>query len=164
VYNFLLIVVGTIGVMQALQTIKVILELPGILSGRLLLFDGMDMTFKNLKLRSKNQNCDVCSHNSTIKTLIDYEQFCGSKANDKNPNLKILNENERISANEYNQLMHISQKPFILVDVRSNEEYEMCHLKNSINIPFSTLKRKSSLNSLKKEMDKNGSDVSNGDF
>ncbi|XP_011494060.1 PREDICTED: adenylyltransferase and sulfurtransferase MOCS3 isoform X1 [Ceratosolen solmsi marchali] len=154
-------VVGTIGVMQALQTIKVILKLPGILSGRLLIFDGMDMTFKNLKLRSKNQDCEVCGRNPTIQTLIDYEEFCGSKANDKHQNLKILTANERISVNEYNELSHTPLKPFILIDIRSNQEYEMCHLKNSINIPFSTLSSKGCLDALKKEINKNETDISN---
>lgn len=57
--------------------------MPGVLRQRLLLFDGAENTFRNVKLRPRNANCAVCGDNSTIKQLIDYEQFCGSKANDK---------------------------------------------------------------------------------
>ena len=44
--------------------------------GRLLLFDALDMRFKELKLR-KNPDCKVCGPNATVKELIDYEAFCG---------------------------------------------------------------------------------------
>lgn len=153
--------------MQALQAIKIILELPGILSGQLLMFDGMDTTFRNFKLRSKNSDCAVCGHKPTIHTLIDYEEFCGAKANDKNPNLQILDASERITVNEYYNLSKLPAKPYLLVDVRSNEEFEMCHLSDSVNIPFSAISsqnNKSSLDNLKKEIDKAGPDLSNGKY
>ncbi|XP_016839633.1 adenylyltransferase and sulfurtransferase MOCS3 [Nasonia vitripennis] len=153
-------VVGTIGVMQALQAVKIILNMPGILSGRLLMFDGMETTFRNLKLRQKNLECAVCGTNPTIHKLIDYEEFCGAKANDKNPNLKILNANERITVNEYKELSKISSKPYLLVDVRSQEEFEMCSLEDSINIPFTKIRSENSLATIKKELDKAGSEVS----
>ena len=131
------------------------------------MFDGMDMTFRNLKLRPKSPDCAVCGHNSTIHELIDYEEFCGAKANDKNPNLKILSSNERISVNEYDKLSKLPSKPYLLIDVRSNQEFEMCHLKDSINVPFTSIESKNSLdnlNILKKELDKTGVDVTNGNF
>lgn len=57
--------------------------MPGVLSGRLLTFDGSNTTFRNIKLRPRNVNCSVCGDNPTITRLIDYEQFCGVKAHDK---------------------------------------------------------------------------------
>lgn len=72
-----------IGVLQALECIKIITEMPGVLSGRLLLFDACETIFRNIKLRNKVSNCAVCGDNPTILFPIDYEQFCGSKANDK---------------------------------------------------------------------------------
>lgn len=157
-----MLVVGTIGVMQALQAIKIILQSPGILSGRLLMFDGVDMIFRNLKLRMKNPDCAVCGNNPSIKSLIDYEEFCGAKANDKNPNLKILDTKERISVNEYSDCCKLPYKPYILVDVRSNEEFEMCHLRDAINIPLTTINHINSLNKLKQHIDDAGSELLNG--
>ena len=50
---------------------------------KLLLFDGFSGTFRHIKLRERNPECSVCGDDPTIKELIDYEQFCGSKPNDK---------------------------------------------------------------------------------
>lgn len=76
-------VTGTIGVLQALETIKILTEMDDVLNGRLLLFDGTSTQFRNIKLRNKQEGCNVCGKNPKIKDLIDYEQFCGSKAHDK---------------------------------------------------------------------------------
>lgn len=154
--------VGTIGVMQALQAIKIILDLPGVLSGRLLLFDGLDTTFKNIRLRGKNPDCAACGLSPTIRELIDYEEFCGAKANDKNPNLKILGTNERICVEEYSELAKDSAKTHLLIDVRSEEEFQICHLKNSINIPIGDIDKKSSLNTLRNEISKAKPGLLNG--
>lgn len=76
--------------LQALEAIKIILNLEDVLSGRMLLFDGYDTTFRCIKLRKKKLDCDVCGINPTIKQLIDYEEFCCSPANDKvGPNLPL---------------------------------------------------------------------------
>ena len=50
---------------------------------KLLLFDGFTGTFRHIKLRERDPKCPVCGDDPTIKQLIDYEQFCGSKPNDK---------------------------------------------------------------------------------
>ena len=47
------------------------------------MFDGLDGTFRSIKLRSRQTNCPVCGDNPTVTQLIDYEQFCGAKASDK---------------------------------------------------------------------------------
>src|SRR6185436_5893481 len=67
---------GIIGVMQAIETVKLILGKGESLIGRLVLFDALKMSFRELKLR-KNPDCPVCGPNPTIHELIDYEQFCG---------------------------------------------------------------------------------------
>lgn len=48
----------------------------------MLLFDGYDTTFRCIKLRKKKLDCDVCGITPKVRNLIDYEQFCGSAAND----------------------------------------------------------------------------------
>ncbi|KOC68384.1 Adenylyltransferase and sulfurtransferase MOCS3 [Habropoda laboriosa] len=131
--------VGTIGVLQALEALKIVLNVPYVLSGQLLLFDGLETKFRNISLRAKNANCAVCGEHPTIHKLIDYEQFCGAKANDKDPKLNLLRKEERISVEEYNTSLKLGTKGHILIDVRSPEEFEICHLQNSINIPISEI-------------------------
>ncbi|XP_024880813.1 adenylyltransferase and sulfurtransferase MOCS3 [Temnothorax curvispinosus] len=133
--------VGTIGVLQALETLKIILDMPDVISGRLLLFDGMETKFHNVRLRPKMTDCAICGEHRVIHELIDYEKFCGAKANDKDPNLNLLRKEERISVEEYNQIVKIDSKPHILIDVRSPEEYQICHIQNSINIPLPQLSK-----------------------
>ncbi|XP_071861797.1 ubiquitin-like activating enzyme 4 [Bombus fervidus] len=128
--------VGTIGVLQALEALKILLDLPYVLSGQLLLFDGLEMKFRKINLRAKNINCTVCGEHPTLHKLIDYEQFCGAKANDKDRKLNLLRTEERISVEEYNTTLKLGMKAHILIDVRSAEEFDICHLKNSINIPL----------------------------
>ena len=67
---------GTIGLIQATETVKLILGIGEPLVGRLLLYDALDMRFRELKLR-KNPECPVCGDHPTITKLIDYHQFCG---------------------------------------------------------------------------------------
>ena len=62
--------------MQATEVIKLILKKGNSLVGRLLLFDALEMRFRELKLK-KDPQCPVCGENATIKALIDYEEFCG---------------------------------------------------------------------------------------
>ncbi|XP_055532260.1 adenylyltransferase and sulfurtransferase MOCS3 [Wyeomyia smithii] len=128
-------VTGVIGALQALETIKIILGNEGVLVGRLLLFDGQQSTFKNLKLRAKKLNCVVCSENPSLTKLIDYEQFCSMKATDKDSNLKLLSENERITVEQYKQLLDNGNQ-HVLIDVRGTNQFEMCQLPASINIPI----------------------------
>jgi len=67
---------GTVGLMQATEVVKMILGGGKTLVERVLLYDAMEMKFRELKLR-KDPECPVCSESPTITELIDYEQFCG---------------------------------------------------------------------------------------
>ncbi|MCL4869364.1 MAG: molybdopterin-synthase adenylyltransferase MoeB [Anaerolineae bacterium] len=73
---------GTIGAIQATEAIKILLGIGSSLSGRLLLYDALHMSFDEVRLR-KNPNCPICGPNRTIHQLIDYEQFCGMPAHDR---------------------------------------------------------------------------------
>src|SRR5579863_3699257 len=70
------ILLGTIGRIQATETVKLILGIGEPLVGRLLLYDALGMKFRELKLR-RNPECPVCGDHPTIHQLIDYQQFCG---------------------------------------------------------------------------------------
>lgn len=126
---------GVIGTLQALEAIKLILALDGVLSGRLLLFDGTQTSFRTVKLRGRRENCDICSETPTITKLIDYEQFCGMKASDKDTKLNVLDDSDRITVNQYNSMVQ-AKLDHLLIDVRSSNEFDICNIPNSINIPI----------------------------
>ena len=67
---------GIVGVMQATEVVKLILGEGKPLVGRVLLYDAMEMKFRELKLR-RDTNCPVCGDAPSITELIDYQQFCG---------------------------------------------------------------------------------------
>ena len=67
---------GAIGTIQATETVKLILGIGEPLIGRLLLYDALGMSFREMKLR-KDPNCPVCGENPTVTELIDYQDFCG---------------------------------------------------------------------------------------
>ena len=70
---------GLVGTIQATETVKLIMGLGESLSGRLLIIDAMDMSFRTLKMR-RNPDCPLCGDNPTVTELIDYELFCGAPA------------------------------------------------------------------------------------
>ena len=67
---------GIIGLMQATEVVKLIIGEGRSLVGRVLLYDAMEMKFRELKLR-RDDKCPVCGDEPTVTELIDYEQFCG---------------------------------------------------------------------------------------
>ncbi len=67
---------GIIGVVQATEAVKIILGKGETLAGRLMLYDALNMKFRELKLR-KNPDCVICGPDPTVTELIDYEEFCG---------------------------------------------------------------------------------------
>ena len=66
---------GIIGLVQATETIKLILGQGNTLVGRLLTYDALDMDFKTFKIR-RDPNCPVCGDNPSIKELVEYEDTC----------------------------------------------------------------------------------------
>jgi sulfur-carrier protein adenylyltransferase/sulfurtransferase len=68
---------GAIGILQATETIKLLLGKGELLVGRLLTYDSMKMKFRELRLR-RDKSCPVCGDSPTIKSYIDYEGFCAA--------------------------------------------------------------------------------------
>ena len=73
---------GIIGTLQATEALKLLLGIGEPMIGKLLLFDALDMSFEELRLK-KNPNCRVCSENPEVTELIDYEAFCGVPSHDR---------------------------------------------------------------------------------
>src|SRR5499433_70101 len=124
---------GIIGVIQAIETVKLILGKGDSLIGRLVLFDALRMQFRELKLR-KNPDCPVCGANPTIHELIDYQEFCGVG---HQPEVQVGSEYE-ITPLELKSKMDRGDE-FVLVDVREPEEYAIARIPGSRLIPLSTV-------------------------
>ena len=127
---------GIIGTIQALEVIKLIIGQGEPLIGRLLVFDALKMSFRELKLR-KNPNCPICGENPTIHEFIDYEQFCGIfPSNDSDA----LTEDD-ITVQELKQKLDAGED-FFLLDVREPFEREICKLHDNLTIPLNQLSEK----------------------
>ncbi len=70
---------GLVGTIQATETVKLIMGVGRSLAGRLLLIDGLEMEFREVKIR-RNPNCPLCGDAPSVTELIDYEVFCGLPA------------------------------------------------------------------------------------
>ena len=133
---------GLVGLIQATEAIKLILGAGEPLIGRLLLVDALGMRFRELRLR-KNPDCVVCGTHPTVTKLIDYEQFCGVRGEEKPVTTGGVPE---ISVEELKQRLDAKEDLFIL-DVREPHEYKICNLNGHL-IPLNDLpKRMSELDS-----------------
>ena len=124
---------AVIGSIQATETVKLILGKGTTLSGRLLLYDALNMKFRELRLR-RNPECPVCGDNPTVKELIDYQEFCGI------PQQAAAEAQEQGKMSEITPLelkarMDRGDDIFIL-DVREPHEYDIAKIEGSTLIPL----------------------------
>jgi adenylyltransferase/sulfurtransferase len=129
---------GIIGVMQATEAIKLIIGKGTPLIGRLLLYDALQMKFRELKIR-KDPNCPVCSPNPTITELQDYEYFCGIGSDTK---LDVGEEDtgpvRQATAQQIKQMLDEGRK-ITLVDVREPQEWDITHIEGAKSIPLGSI-------------------------
>ncbi|KAK3201664.1 hypothetical protein GRF29_164g240440 [Pseudopithomyces chartarum] len=151
-------VVGTMGVLQALEAIKVLTKEPSPSADgstasdppTLLIFSAYaNPMFRTIRLRTRKPKCAACSPQATVTSealnsgSLDYVQFCGTI----NP-IDALSPNERISADNYAKI-RMDVNPFtgseptkdshILLDVREKVQFDLCNLEGSVNVPFSAI-------------------------
>jgi sulfur-carrier protein adenylyltransferase/sulfurtransferase len=114
---------AAIGTIQATETVKLILGIGEPLIGRLLLYDALGMSFREMRLR-KDPNCPVCGENPTVTELIDYQEFCGipqaqtAESVDELPEITVRELKEKLDAGE----------EVAVLDVREPHEYEVANL------------------------------------
>jgi adenylyltransferase/sulfurtransferase len=116
---------GIIGMLQAIETIKLIVGVGEPLISRLLHFDALKMQFRELKLRRDSQ-CPVCGDNPTIFAPIDYDQFCGFAETGTVPAISVQELKRKMDAGE----------TFELIDVREPFEYEIARIGVAKLIPL----------------------------
>jgi adenylyltransferase/sulfurtransferase len=129
---------GIIGTIQATEAIKLIIGAGETLVGRLLLFDALKMSFRTLKLQ-RDPACPVCGDHPTVKTLIDYEQFCGVvptpvAAGGEDDSVETTVEALKARLDRHDRVW--------ILDVRERNEFEINRLPGSTLIPLGELPRR----------------------
>jgi adenylyltransferase/sulfurtransferase len=124
------IVPGIIGLIQATETIKIITGIGQTLDKRLLVFDAMKMKFRELKLRPD-------PNSPTINQLIDYKEFCGlSKDASIDEEAGTV---DNISVHDLDKLLNHKSQKICIIDVRTEQEYDLVHMNDTILIPLNTI-------------------------
>ena len=118
---------GIIGVIQATEAVKIITGIGTTLSGRLLLFDALKMSFRELKLRPSPER-------PVIDKLIDYQEFCG--VGGSAPGQEEAGAVESISVLELKALLDSSADDVLLLDVRNPPEAEIATIPGAVLVPL----------------------------
>ncbi len=128
---------GIVGTIQATEILKLALGKGTPLIGRLLLFNALDMKFRELKLR-KDPACPICGEHATIKKLIDYEQFCGivpqSATSASNP--------DEVTVQDLKKALDDPSLGIKVLDVRDPDEYQIAHINGVPQIPLGLLPKR----------------------
>jgi molybdopterin/thiamine biosynthesis adenylyltransferase/rhodanese-related sulfurtransferase/molybdopterin converting factor small subunit len=129
---------GIIGVIQATETVKLLMGIGEPLIGRFLIYDALRMRFRELKLR-KDPDCPVCGTHPTVTALIDYEQFCGIVP--AAPEAAAVNHATEISAVELKRRLDRGDE-LKIVDVREPHEYQINRIAGSTLIPLGDIPKR----------------------
>ena len=125
---------GIVGCIQATEILKLALGKGTSLVGRLLLFNALDMKFRELKLR-RDPQCPLCGEKPTIKKLIDYEMFCGIQP-EAPQNGAVADE---VTVQDMQRALDDPKLGIRVIDVRDPDEYQISHVKNVPQIPLGSL-------------------------
>lgn len=124
---------ASIGSIQVNEAIKLITGVGETLLGRLMVYDALEMTYRQVKIR-KDPNCAVCGTHPTVTELIDYEAFCGTISDAAAEAAK----DSTISVHELKRMLDAraaGEEDFVLIDVREPNEYEIVQIDGAILIP-----------------------------
>ncbi len=124
---------GIIGCIQTTEILKLAIGKGTSLVGRLVLFNALDMKFRELKLR-RDLACPVCGDHPTIKELIDYEVFCGIQ-----PEPEHNGNPDEVTVQEMKKALDNPNLGIKVIDVREPDEYEIAHITGVPQIPLSQI-------------------------
>jgi len=125
---------GIIGCIQATEILKLALGKGSSLTNRLLLFNALDMKFRELKLR-RDPLCPLCGDNPTITRLIDYEMFCGITPEPETP----AHNPDEVTVHDLKKALEDPKLGVKVIDVREPDEYQIAHIDGVPLFPLSTL-------------------------
>ncbi|HSZ46678.1 MAG TPA: adenylyltransferase/sulfurtransferase MoeZ [Streptosporangiaceae bacterium] len=120
---------ASIGSIQVNEAIKVITGIGETLSGRLMIYDALEMSYRTVRVR-KDPECAICGKNPTITELIDYDAFCGVLSQDAMQAAS----GSTITATELKDMLDREDDIF-LIDVREPNEYEIVSIPGATLIP-----------------------------
>jgi len=120
---------ASIGSIQVNEAIKLITGIGEPLSGRVMIYDALEMSYKTVKI-NKDPECAVCGKNPTVTELIDYEAFCGAVSEEAEAAVV----GSTISAKDLKGMLDSDENIF-LVDVREPNEYEIVSIPGATLIP-----------------------------
>jgi molybdopterin/thiamine biosynthesis adenylyltransferase/rhodanese-related sulfurtransferase len=120
---------ASIGSIQVNEAIKLITGIGEPLSGRLMIYDALEMSYKTVKV-NKDPECAVCGKNPTVTELIDYEAFCGAVSEEAEAAVV----GSTISAKDLKGMLDRGEDVFV-VDVREPNEYEIVSIPGATLIP-----------------------------
>lgn len=120
---------ASIGSIQVTEAVKLLTGIGEPLVGRLMVYDALDMTYRDVKVR-KDPNCALCGENPTVTGLIDYEDFCGSVSEEASAAVQ----DSTITAQELKEWQDAG-KDIDLIDVREPAEWEIVRIPGARLIP-----------------------------
>ena len=124
---------ASIGSVQATEAIKLLAGIGDPLVGRLLVYDGLELAYRTVKVR-KDPNCDICGDQPTITELIDYDAFCGVVSEEAAEAARDATISVKDLAGMLAQRAR-GERDFVLIDVREPAEYEIVSIPDSVLIP-----------------------------
>ncbi len=127
---------GIIGCIQATEILKLALGKGNPLVGRLVLFNALDMKFRELKLR-RDPQCPICGEHPTIKELIDYEMFCGIE-----PEPEQNGNPDEVTVQEMKKALENPNLGIKVIDVREPDEYEIARITGVPLVPLSQIEQR----------------------
>ncbi|GAA4597207.1 adenylyltransferase/sulfurtransferase MoeZ [Planotetraspora phitsanulokensis] len=120
---------ASIGSIQVNEAIKLITGIGEPLVGRLMIYDALEMKYRDVKVR-KDPECPLCGKNPTITELIDYEAFCGTISDEAQQAAA----GSTITAAELKEMQDRGDNIY-LIDVREQNEYEIVNIPGAVLIP-----------------------------
>src|ERR1700690_2156017 len=126
---------GVIGLIQATEILKLVLGKGTSLLSRLLLFNALDMKFRELKLR-RDPQCPLCGEHPTIKELIDYEMFCGIVP------VPVTANPDEVTVQDMKKALDDPKLGIKVIDIREPDEYEIAHIEGVPLLPMSQLQQR----------------------
>ena len=124
---------ASIGSIQVTEAIKLLAGIGDPLLGRLMIYDALEMTYRQVKIR-KDPNCAVCGANPTVTELIDYEAFCGTISEEAAEAAR----DSTISVVQLKAMLDEraqGTRDFALIDVREPVEWEIVQIPGASLIP-----------------------------
>lgn len=141
---------GMIGQLQAIEIVKILLGFSKdkICTERMVIFDGLSMHFRNVRIRGKKADCVACGGSMTAEVdqisdvaLYDYDEFCQTNC-DTVALIKLADQNKS-NVQEFSQKLKDKSKRISVVDVRNATQYGIAHVEGSVNISLKDLKKDS---------------------